>query len=85
MKRKNQQQQEDPEGIAQVGGRRKEFAVGQQDKCADNPGQDEEKRLPAIIGLQRNEPLNDIVPLMPRRGKNAGDANHRKDEPDPDQ
>src|SRR6185437_1663084 len=85
MEREDEQQQEDAERISQVSRRREKFAVGKQDKCPDDTGQNEKKQLPAIVGLQRDKPLHHIVAVMIAGGEDAGDADGAEHKPDPHQ
>lgn len=85
VKREDQQEQKDAEGIAQVGSSGKELAIGQQDKSTDDARQDEKKQLPAIVCLQGDKALHHIVAIVVRGREDARDADGAKDEPDPDQ
>ena len=54
MKRKDQQQQNDPECIAEVSRRRKKFAVGQQNERARDPRQDQEKQDALLRSIRQD-------------------------------
>src|SRR6185312_13809354 len=85
VEREYQQQQENAERIAQVCRRSEELAVGEQDKGSHDACENEEKQLPAVVGLQRDEALYDIIAVVVRGRKNAGDADDAENEPDPHQ
>ena len=85
VKRKDEQEQEDAKGIAEVGGGGKELAIGQQDKRTDDAGEDEKKQLPAIVCLQGDKALHHVVSVVVGGSEDAGDADGAQDEPDPDE